>query len=163
MTNYEKVMLLQKKNLPEEIFTLIKHKFKLELIHDKAEKNKQILANDLKHILRSNEYKYTIQNFYINSNDNRYTIEYHIPINHWIINYKKNDRIKWNECSRQMVHCIKCGEYRDVSDIEQQYMLNDFIKCSCNPFPISFFNSKYFIPEMWYSPEYLTRFQNQYF
>ena len=155
-TNYKKLLLIQKTNLPNEILQIIKKKFKLELIHEKAKKNKKNLAEDLKNVKRSDEYKINTNNYSIRIiNGNREVKKFNIPINHWLIHYEKNKKIHWAQCARQMVHCRKCGEYRAVSTIPEQYFLIDYIKCNCYPFPLSFFDSKYFIPEMWFSRRYL--------
>jgi len=154
-TNYKKLLLIQKTKLPNEILQLIKKKLKLELIHEKAKKNKKNLTKDLKNVKRLNQYK-TIEKISVRIiNGNREVKKFNLSINHWIIHYEKNKKIDWGQCARQMVHCRKCGEYRDVSTIPEQYIFPDTIRCYCNPFPFSFFDSKYFIPEMWFSRRYL--------
>lgn len=155
-TNYKKLLLIQKTKLPNEILQLIKKKFKLELIHEKAKTNKKILCTDLVNIKRLDNYETIEDNVSVRfSNSNREIKIFNLPINHWIIHYEKNRKINWSECARQMVHCVKCGEYRHVSRTHEQYWLIDYIRCNCNPFHFSFFNSKYFIPEMWFSDRYL--------
>lgn len=155
--NYKKLYLLQKTKLPNEILELIKKIFKLELIHEKAKNNKKNLTLDLKNIKRSDCYKTTINNysFRMLNNGIRELKKFNIPINHWLIHYEKDEKIHWNQCARQMIHCRKCGEYINVSTTPEEYWLIDNIKCNCNPFPLTFFDSKYFIPEMWFSTRYL--------
>lgn len=154
--NYKKWGLIEKTKFPKEILEMIKDKFKLELIHEKAKTNKKILCTDLVNIKRLDSYETIEDNVSVRlSNGNREIKIFNLPINHWIIHYEKNRKINWNQCARQMVHCVKCGEYRHVSRTQEQYMLIDSIRCNCNPFHFSFFNSKYFIPEMWFSDRYL--------
>lgn len=155
-TNYKKLLLIQKTKLPNEILQLIKKNFKLELIHEKAKTKKRVLCIDLKNIKRLDSFETIEDNVSVRlSNGNREIKLFNLPINHWLIHYEKDKKIDWKQCARQMVHCRKCGEYRSVSTTPEQYLLTDFIRCNCNPFTLSFFDSKYFIPEMWFSRHYL--------
>lgn len=161
-------MLLIKKNklLPKDISRLIHKYFKLELIYEKAQKNKKILSNDLKHLKRYNNYNKYIKEFKIRINGENFYTEYEIPINHWLINYEKslsNNKIEihFDECAKQMMHCCKCGEYRAVSTIDEMHFLSDKIFCNCNPYKTRFIDSKYFVPEIWFPRDYI-RFQELY-
>ena len=153
--NYKKWCLIEKTQFPREILEIIKDKFKLELIYEKAKMNKSILCNDLKNIKREDSYEKSREIGVRLINGIRNVKEFDIPINHWIIRYEKNKKINWRQCARQMVHCCRCGEYKHVSRAYEQYLLIDFIRCICNPYRLSFFDSKYFIPEMWFSDRYL--------
>lgn len=157
--NYKKWCLIEKTKFPKEILEIIKNKFRLELIYKRAKMNKKKLVKDLKNIKREDNYGKSREIGVRVINGIRNVKEFDIPINHWIIHYEKNGKINWNQCARQMIHCRQCGEYISVSRIYEQYWLIDSIRCNCNPYPSSFFDSKYFIPEMWFSRNYLYRWR----